>query len=184
MKPHIRWMIQHDLPQVLAIEQCSFDHPWDQDDFKSLSANRDVVLKVAAFPYKHDSEIVGFVVYQIARDHVHLVNLCVCPDTLRHGIGTMLLDSVKTRLRADRRQRLTAVVSEKNTTAQLFLRGNGCVATSVVRHDWDDRDCYTFEFDVRGKIFFPTRNRVSRYFDKEVGDARTITEKRREAGDW
>ena len=33
VRMHIRWMIRRDMPEVLRIEQASYDYPWCEEDF-------------------------------------------------------------------------------------------------------------------------------------------------------
>ena len=51
-KPSIRWMIRRDMPEVLEIEQLSFDYPWLAGDFSGYLRNRNVIGLVCERPSK------------------------------------------------------------------------------------------------------------------------------------
>ncbi len=70
---HIRWLIRRDLPEVLAIEQESFEFPWTENEFRECLTRRNCVGMVAQW----EERIVGYMIYELAKSRIHLLNLAV-----------------------------------------------------------------------------------------------------------
>ena len=80
---HIRYMIRRDMPEVLAIEQASFQCPWIEEEFLSYLRERNTIGMVAEVGEK----VVAFFIYELHEKHLTLLNLAVHPDYRRQGIG-------------------------------------------------------------------------------------------------
>ena len=52
---HIRWMIRRDMPEVLSIENESFEFPWSEEDFIRCLRQRNCIGMVAEH---HDRVVV------------------------------------------------------------------------------------------------------------------------------
>jgi ribosomal-protein-alanine N-acetyltransferase len=141
---HIRWCICRDLPKVLDIERWSFEFPWSEDDFVRCLRGRNAICQVA----ERDERIVGFVVYELHKTRLEILNLAVDPLARREGVGTAILNKLKGKLSAQRRTRIFADVRESNLEAQRFFRESGFVAAEIVRDPFDccDEDAYRFVF--------------------------------------
>src|SRR5207253_7769626 len=83
---HIRWMIRRDMPHVLAIEQESFEFPWSEEDFIRCLRQRNCIGMVAEV----EDKIVGFMVYELHKTRLHLLNFAVAGLWQRRGIGTQM----------------------------------------------------------------------------------------------
>ena len=46
---HIRWMIRRDMPEVLGIENSSFEFSWSEDDFIRCLRQRNCIGMVAEY---------------------------------------------------------------------------------------------------------------------------------------
>ena len=68
---HIRYMIRRDMAEVLGIEQASFEFPWQKEDFLRCLRQRNCIGMVA----EYDERVVGFMVYGLHTDHLHILNL-------------------------------------------------------------------------------------------------------------
>ncbi|MEK6238743.1 MAG: ribosomal-protein-alanine N-acetyltransferase RimI, partial [Planctomycetales bacterium] len=55
LRVHIRWMIRRDMPEVLAIENSSFEFPWSEEDFLRSLQQRNCIGMVAEW----EDSIVG-----------------------------------------------------------------------------------------------------------------------------
>jgi ribosomal-protein-alanine N-acetyltransferase len=149
-------MNRRDLPEVLSIEESSFEFPWSESDFVRLLSQRNGVgWVVEVCPGKQRERVVGYMVYQLAKTRIDLLNLAVAPDHRGAGLGRALLAKVKSKLSAERRARIATEVRETNLAAQLFLRACGFRATSVLRDFYDDttEDAYHFVYRLpRGEL--------------------------------
>ncbi|MGQ9576097.1 MAG: ribosomal protein S18-alanine N-acetyltransferase [Thermoguttaceae bacterium] len=147
LRAHIRWMIRRDMPEVLAIEQQSFEFPWSEEDFLRCLRQRNCIGMVA----EHDERVVGFMVYELNKTRIHVLNFAVALDHRRCGIGRQMISKLIGKLSSQRRTRITLEVRETNLAAQLFFRANGFRAVSVLRNYYTDtpEDAYLMQYRYR-----------------------------------
>lgn len=141
---HIRWMIRRDMQEVLAIESRSFEFPWAEEDFISFLRQRNAIGMVADYR----DRVVGYMVYEIHKSRLHLVNIAVHPGFRREGVGKAMLDKLSSKLSSQRRVLISLHVRETNLDAQLFFKSCGFFATTVVHDFYDDtsEDAYRMEY--------------------------------------
>ena len=141
---HVRWMIRRDMPEVLDIESGSFEFPWSEEDFIRCLRQRNCIGMVA----EHDENIVGFMIYELHKNQLHVLNFAVHPHWRRRGIGRFLMSKLAGKLSAQRRNRIMLEVRETNLPAQLFFRHVGFRATGVLRDYYDDttEDAYLMQY--------------------------------------
>ena len=113
---HIRWMIRRDMTDVLEIENASFEFPWNEDDFVAAYVSEHIGMVV-----EQDDEIVGFMIYELYKTRLHILNFAVHQNQRRSGIGTVMVEKLKSKLSHQRRNRIVLEVRETNLEAQLFL---------------------------------------------------------------
>jgi [ribosomal protein S18]-alanine N-acetyltransferase len=147
VRVHIRWMIRRDMPEVLAIEGESFEFPWSEDDFIRCLRQRNCIGMVA----EHDDRVVGFMIYELHKTRIHVLNFAVASDFRRRGVGCQMLAKLTGKLSAQRRSRIVLEVRETNLPAQLFFRENGFRAVSVLKNFYADspEDAYLMQFRFR-----------------------------------
>jgi len=144
---HIRWMIRRDMPEVLAIEQASFEFPWAEDDFARCLRQRNCIGMVA----ESEGRVVGFMIYELNKSQLHVLNFAVRPDARRRGVGMQMIEKLVGKLSQQRRTRVTLEVRETNLAAQVFFRNAGFLAVSVLRDYYDDttEDAYVMHFQYQ-----------------------------------
>lgn len=152
-------MIRRDMPAVHRIEEESFPHPWSEEDFLTCLRKRNCIGMVA----EYDGEIVGFMVYDLCKDRLDLLNVAVGTKFRRCGFGKAMLERLIGKLSQQNRSKITVLSDELNMDAHLFFADCGFRATGVVRDAYgEDRAGYTFVFDVNGfekpRVVF--RNRI------------------------
>ena len=147
---HIRWMIRRDMPEVLNIEQGSFEFPWSEDDFIRCLRQRNCIGMVA----EHENRIVGFMIYELHKNQLHILNFAVRPDYRRRGVGRQMGDKLVGKLSQQRRSRIVLEVRETNLAAQIFFRKLGFRAMSVLRDYYDDttEDAYVMHYRLKSAI--------------------------------
>lgn len=140
---HIRWMIRRDMVDVLSIENCSFEFPWHEEDFIRCLRQRNCIGMVA----EHDDRVVGFMIYELHKTRLHILNFAVAETARRHGVGQQMVSKLLSKLSPQRRNRVVLEVRETNVPAQLFFRHCGFRAVSVLREYYDDtpEDAYVME---------------------------------------
>lgn len=146
VRVHIRWMIRRDMPEVLRAEQASFDYSWTEDDFLRCLRQRNCIGMVA----EHDDRVVGFMIYELHKTKLHVLNFAVAPECRRVGIGTQMVHKLVGKLSSHRRTKITLAVRESNLAAQLFFRGQGFQATRVLREYYEDsgEDAYLMHHTI------------------------------------
>ena len=126
---HIRWAINIDMPRILDIESKSFEFPWDENDFRRCLRQRDCI----GFAAEVNDTVVGYMVYELHENRVHVLNFAVHPDHRHKGVGRAMAEKVISRLDPQRRNRITLEVRETNLDAQLFWKAMGFKATQVLK---------------------------------------------------
>ena len=160
---HIRWMIRRDMPEVLAIEHASFEYPWCEEEFLRVLRQRNCIGMVA----EHGERIVGFMIYELHRNKIHVLDFATHPEYRRRGVGRQMLLKLVGKLSAQRRNRIALYVRETNLAAQLFYRVNGFRAAEVVREHYMDtgEDAYMMFYHLDESIIEEERvatNRIAR----------------------
>lgn len=141
--PQIRWMIRRDMPQILEIEARSFQHPWREGDFIHYLRQRNCIGMIA----EHNTGVVGYMLYELHRSRLHLLNFAVHPDFRRREIGTAMVRKLAGKLTTERRDRVMLEVRETNLAAQLFFKACGFRAVAVLRDFYEDsaEDAYLMQ---------------------------------------
>lgn len=147
---HIRWMIRRDMPSVLAIEESSFEFPWSEEEFIRCLRQRNCIGMVA----ERDDEVVGFMIYELHKNRLHLLNFAVAVAYRRQSIGGTMIEKLTSKLSADRRNRIMLEVRETNLDAQLFFKGLGFRAISVLRDFYEDttEDAYLMQLRYNSSV--------------------------------
>ncbi len=142
----VRWMIGRDLPQVLAIETGT-PQPWSEAQLRAFLRERNCISMVA----ETGEALTGYYMFELHKNSVRVLRLVVHPDWRRRGVGTYMLERMKTRqLSYQRRTRLACLVPEQLLDMQLFLRTRGFVCVGVAHGVFSGQDCYEMHFDLPG----------------------------------
>ncbi len=144
---HIRWMIRRDMPSVLEIENGSFEFPWSEEEFIRCLRQRNCIGMVA----ESNEEVTGFMIYELDKNKLHLLNFAVHQKFRRSGVGRAMIEKLVSKLTNQRRSRITLEVRETNLQAQIFFRELGFRAISVLRQYYEDtpEDAYIMQYRYR-----------------------------------
>lgn len=148
----IRWMIRADLPSVVRIENLSFEFPWTEEEFiDTLKINTFIGMVV-----EQGDRIVGYMVYQLHKTALEVVNLAVDPDSRMAGVGGSMLKKLKGKLHPEARTDIYTCVREANLGAQLFLKSLEFQCLSVEPGFYEDCDeaGYVFNYSIFPKKVF------------------------------
>ena len=161
---HIRWMIRRDMPEVLAAELASFEYAWTEDDFLRCLRQRNCIGMVA----ETDEHVIGFMIYELHRNRLHILNFAVHPNARRTGIGTQMVVKLVNKLSTHRRQKISLAVRERNLEAQMFFRNHDFRATRVLRRYYEDsgEDAFQMEYRVGDELADEMEgpvNRIAQY---------------------
>ena len=146
LRVHIRWMIRRDMTEVLAAESDSFDHAWTEEDFLQCLRRRNCIGMVA----EHQDRIVGFMIYELHKTRLHVLNFAVAPEFRRNGVGVQMVQKLVGKLGSHRRSKITLAVRERNLDAQCFFRSQDFKAKRVLRNYYEDsgEDAFLMEFSL------------------------------------
>jgi ribosomal-protein-alanine N-acetyltransferase len=159
---HIRWMIRRDMPEVLAIEHTSFEFPWCEEEFLRVLRQRNCIGMVAEL----GDRIVGFMIYELHRSRIHVLDFATHPEFRRQGVGRQMISKLAGKLSSQRRNRIALYVRETNLPAQLFFRIVGFRAVEVLREHFQDsgEDAYGMLYHLDESVLEPSlpSNRIAR----------------------
>lgn len=150
----VRWTIRRDMLAVLQIEQDSFEFTWSEDEFMRVLRQRNCIGMV----YDNEDQITGYMIYELQKTQLRLLNFAVSPQYRRQGIGTAMIQKLIKKLTPPtsalhaqkRRTKIILNVRETNLNAQLFFRQMGFYATATLRNYYEDteEDAYTMEYQI------------------------------------
>ena len=129
---------------MLEIEQEAFEFPWSDDDFTRCMRQRNCIGMVAEMA----DSVVAFMIYELHRSRLHVLNFAVRRSHRRLGIGTQMMEKLVGKLTPERRSRVVLEVRERNLPAQLFFRTLGYRAISVLKDFYQDttEDAYLMQY--------------------------------------
>src|SRR5579863_6922124 len=161
---HIRWMIRRDMPEVLQTETQSFDFAWTEEDFLRCLRQRNCIGMVA----EHGEQVVGFMIYELHKTKLHVLNFAVHPTWRHHGVGAAMVGKLVSKLSSHRRTRIMLEVRETNLAAQLFFRKQEFKAVRVLRAFYEDsgEDAFLMQYrlaDDTSDDFEESVNRIAQY---------------------
>jgi ribosomal-protein-alanine N-acetyltransferase len=150
IEPHIRYMIRRDMTEVLGIEDDVFEFPWTGGDFARTLRDSPCIGQVS----EHAGRVVGFMVFCLLKDRIHLLNFAVARDYWRCGVGTLMIEKLFGKLSTQRRKSIVCEVRERNLSGQLFFCAMGFESVAMLRRYYKDadEDAYVFVRTIRGRV--------------------------------
>ncbi|WP_169979618.1 ribosomal protein S18-alanine N-acetyltransferase [Tautonia rosea] len=144
VRVHIRWMIRRDMPEVLAIEHASYEFPWCEEEFLRVLRQRNCIGMVA----ECGERVVGFMIYELHKSRLQVLNLAVAPEFRRMGVGRQMVAKLVGKLSSHRRTKILLQTRESNLSAQLYFRALDFRAVEVVREAYEDtgEDAYVLQY--------------------------------------
>jgi ribosomal-protein-alanine N-acetyltransferase len=164
----IRWLIRRDMPETLQIEKESFEYPWTEEDFLCCLRQKNCIGMVAV----HHEKVVGFMIYELHKARLTLLNFAVHPNMRRRRVGAQMIQRLKEKLSAQRRREIIVEIRETNLQALNFFKSRGFVALGLVKDRYDDTD----EDGVLMRYLLNApaeagKNRISGYYPDDLADA-------------
>ena len=166
VRVHIRWMIRRDMPEVLQTETESFEFAWTEEDLLRCLRQRNCIGMVA----EQGERVVGFMIYELHKSKLHILNFAVNPSCRRAAVGTQMVTKLISKLSSHRRTRITLEVRETNLAAQLFFRAQGFRAVRVLRGYYEDsgEDAFLMQYQLANDTSEDVDdavNRIAQYED-------------------
>jgi len=117
----LRRMRMDELPEVMEVERRAFAHPWSAELLRrELTHDWSTIL----LAIEH-GRIVGFVIFWVVVDEIHVLNVAVDPAQRRRGIARILLAELLDRGRANGLSMATLEVRRSNEPALSLYAGLG-----------------------------------------------------------
>ncbi|BDG08058.1 ribosomal protein S18-alanine N-acetyltransferase [Anaeromyxobacter paludicola] len=96
-----RRMVEDDLDRVMEIELQAFSHPWSAELFRrELTHPWSTVLLATEprpAPEGRREQLLGFVIYWLVHDELHVLNVAVAGEERRRGVARALLEEMSAR---------------------------------------------------------------------------------------
>ncbi len=113
-----------DLARIMEIERAGFAHPWSEAllrrEFEHAWSRTLVAVEGAG-----GGEIVGYVVFWLVHDEVHVLNVGTAPEARRRGIGRALLEEAAAQGRRQGARLATLEVRRSNAPARALYERLG-----------------------------------------------------------
>jgi ribosomal-protein-alanine N-acetyltransferase len=122
-----------DLPQVMSIERASFSTPWTQTMFLSELFDNPFSHAYVARD-EEDLTIIGYMIFWIVTDELHLLNVAVDPARRRRGIGERLIRRLLQIAEKKKVRKGMLEVRASNMSAQRLYRKFGFREVGVRRN--------------------------------------------------
>lgn len=144
---HVRWMIRRDMKEVLEIEAASFDECWEENDFLNVLRQPHVI----GMSLELDEKVVGYIIYELHKKHLSIMNLAISPEHRRRKFGTQLVSKIKNKLATDARHAVFLKLRESNLVAQLFFKSQGFKAYKVMNDYYENNGeaAYCFQYKLK-----------------------------------
>ena len=116
-------MTEHDLLEVVAIEERCGLSLWGWDGYHADLDRPDAIMLVARA--HSGARLLGFVAARLSADELHINNIGVVDDVRRGGVGSRLLGQALERARLLAPRRAILEVRASNLAAQALYRRHG-----------------------------------------------------------
>lgn len=88
----IRKMAPTDVEAVLELQRRSFAHPWSPELFKrEMTHDWSTILLAEDMGPDGSPRVIGFLIYWLVHDELHILNLATDPAVRRRGVARALL---------------------------------------------------------------------------------------------
>lgn len=126
----VRRMRREELQEVMELEHRAFEHPWSAELLRrELTHDWSTILVAVDARQK----IVGFVIFWVVVDEIHILNVAVAPEERRKGVARLLLTELFERGRSRGLVVVTLEVRRSNTAAIALYRRLGFRQVGVRR---------------------------------------------------
>ena len=87
-----RPVLEADLPRIMEIERAGFRHPWSEKLLRNELANSWSVLLAAVEGEGSAERMLGYLIFWVVHDEIHVLNVATAPEDRRRGVGRALLE--------------------------------------------------------------------------------------------
>lgn len=113
---------------------------------------------------EYEGRVVGFMIYEVPKNRIHLLNIATHPDFHRQGVARQMIQKLVGKLSHQRRNRIVMEVRETNLPALVFFRSLGFRAVVVLKNFYEEmnEDAYVLQYrlDEAAQDAFIPINRI------------------------
>jgi [ribosomal protein S18]-alanine N-acetyltransferase len=120
-----RRMALEDLDRIMEIEKDGFAHPWSADLLRREMMHDWSTILLATERRGMAEAILGFVVFWLVHDELHVLNIATALEARRRGVGWALMEEAATRARQAGAILATLEVRRSNQGAIALYRALG-----------------------------------------------------------
>lgn len=120
-----RRMTEEDVDRVVEIERDGFRHPWSRDLMARELSHAWSTILLATAPGAAAEVTVGFIVFWLVHDELHVLNIATAPEARRGGVGRALMIEAHEEGRRRGARIATLEVRRSNTPALELYRSLG-----------------------------------------------------------
>lgn len=128
----IRKMAPEDLDAVMAIESVAHPHHWSVELMRrELGHDWSTILLCEEPGERGELRLLGFLIFWLVHDELHVLNLATSPAHRRRGVGRTLLEAALERGRQHRCSLATLEVRRGNEPAIALYQAYGFRAVGI-----------------------------------------------------
>ncbi len=120
-----RRMRSEDVGRVVEIEKDGFQHPWSRELLERELSHAWSTVLLAVDDGPRGERIVGFIVFWLVHDEVHVLNIATAREERRRGIGRALMEEAAEAGRRRAATLATLEVRRSNAPAIALYRALG-----------------------------------------------------------
>jgi [ribosomal protein S18]-alanine N-acetyltransferase len=126
-EPSVRFrrMKVEDLDRIVEIEKDGFKHPWSAELLRRELSHAWSTILLGVEEDEAGERILGFIVFWLVHDEVHILNIAVAVEARRRGLGRALMDEAVAHGRRRAAQISTLEVRRSNAPALALYRALG-----------------------------------------------------------
>lgn len=109
------------IPQIVGIENQSFQEPWSKDGFRDILSNPSF-RNLGIFS---DRVLAGYIFFYLVMDELHVMNVAIDPSYRQKGLGAKLMEKVHEMGRGFGAKLAYLEVRETNDAAQKLYASLG-----------------------------------------------------------
>ncbi len=115
-----------DVGRIVDIERDGFLHPWSRELIeRELGHSWSRILLACDADGRGEERVLGYIVFWIVHDEVHVLNVATALEARRRGIGRALMDAAEDEGRAHGARLSTLEVRRSNVAAIALYREIG-----------------------------------------------------------
>ena len=147
---NITWAAARHVPEIAEIETICFSCPYSEKDFYKWLANPG---RGGLIVENEDGEILGYIFYRLFSTNYEITTIAVLPEHRNRGVGRMLINDLRKKLKPDARKGISLKVDERNLGCQLFLKKLGFIWSETLKSEDEEYDKYLFTYQTHFENF-------------------------------